>query len=156
MTTAWESHIARSSFAFLLTSVTAAAISPVRAQCPDTGYFVTIDRKPVRSDGSANLLELLTRNVSPFRLGLLGASPDDHPVVVIDGVLVSDGARAIATLSSHTVDSVTILRPTAAVARLGARGAHGAILVTTRSGRAASPLSVSKDGSCIPRNPNAR
>jgi TonB-linked SusC/RagA family outer membrane protein len=51
------------------------------------------------------------------------------PVVIIDGV-----PRDITTLDFASIESVTVLKDATAMAMLGARGANGAILITTKKG----------------------
>ena len=50
-------------------------------------------------------------------------------------VLVDGQERDFAVLSSHEVESITVLKDAAAAALYGARGANGVILVTTKKGK---------------------
>ena len=145
MTTATEWRSTRSGVALLLALVALAATRPVHPQCPDTGRLVIINRKAVPSKGAENLLDLLGRHVSPFRLGLQTASSDARPAVLIDGVLTSSGLETIASLPSRDVDSVIVLRPPDAVSRLGVRGAS------------AVPFSLLPPGAlkCLPGSPSS-
>ncbi|TWI82506.1 TonB-dependent receptor [Chitinophaga japonensis] len=56
------------------------------------------------------------------------------PIVMVDGV-----ERPMDYVDPNDVESVTILKDAAATAVLGMRGANGAILVTTRRGKAGTP-----------------
>lgn len=53
------------------------------------------------------------------------------PVIVIDGVVAS-----LSTFDLEEIESVTVLKDALATAMLGVRGSNGAILVTTKKGRA--------------------
>lgn len=155
MTTATEWRSTRSGVALLLALVALAATRPVHPQCPDTGRLVIINRKAVPSKGAENLLDLLGRHVSPFRLGLQTASSDARPAVLIDGVLTSSGLETIASLPSRDVDSVIVLRPPDAVSRLGVRGGSGAIVVTTRRGGPGTETGVRGHRACLLKKPNS-
>ena len=56
------------------------------------------------------------------------------PIVMVDGV-----ERSMDYVDPNDVESVTILKDAAATAVLGMRGANGAILVTTKRGKASTP-----------------
>lgn len=56
------------------------------------------------------------------------------PIVMVDGV-----ERSMDYVDANDVESVTILKDAAATAVLGMRGANGAILVTTKRGKAGTP-----------------
>lgn len=68
------------------------------------------------------------------------------PVVVVDGVRVTDGAEILGLLRPSEVERLEILRGAAAGWEFGSSGSAGAILVTTRSGDVAS----SSGGTRIP------
>ncbi|QNL51010.1 TonB-dependent receptor [Olivibacter sp. SDN3] len=57
-----------------------------------------------------------------------------NPIIMVDGV-----ERSMDYLDPNDVESVTILKDAAATAVLGMRGANGAVLVTTKRGKAGKP-----------------
>ncbi len=73
-------------------------------------------------------------------LSTLGANQE--PLVVVDGIAGAD----LNTVDPSDIESMTILKDASAAAIYGTRGANGVILVTTRTGSAAQPLSVQYNG----------
>ncbi|PSL49892.1 TonB-linked SusC/RagA family outer membrane protein [Chitinophaga niastensis] len=56
------------------------------------------------------------------------------PIVMVDGI-----ERSMSYLDPNDIESLTILKDAAATAVLGMRGANGAVLVTTKRGKAGAP-----------------
>lgn len=69
------------------------------------------------------------------------------PVVVVDGVRVSDAAEVLGSLQPSEVDRLEILRGSAGGWAYGSSGAAGAILVTTRRGAADAAPRAAEGGS---------
>lgn len=78
--------------------------------------------------------------------GLNSVNASNDPLVVIDGVIVSnnnlsgDGIAssslsALSTINSNDIESVTVLKDAGATAVYGARGANGVILISTKRGK---------------------
>jgi TonB-linked SusC/RagA family outer membrane protein len=55
------------------------------------------------------------------------------PIIIIDGVVTN-----LTTFDLEEIESITVLKDGLATAMLGVRGAHGAILVTTKKGKASN------------------
>lgn len=102
----------------------------------DAVYSSEIGRIPVTS----------FRNTLPGRLaglysvqasGLPGADGatlslrGQPPIIIIDGVVTN-----LSTFDLEEIESITVLKDGLSTAMLGVRGAHGAILVTTKKGKA--------------------
>ncbi len=103
----------------------------------DAVYSTDILKYPITSFSNAltgRLAGLFTLQSS----GTPGADNASHtlrgqtPIVVIDGVVAN-----LSIFDLEEIESVTVLKDALATAMLGVRGAHGAILVTTKKGRAA-------------------
>lgn len=67
-------------------------------------------------------------------------------------VLIDGQERDFGILSSHEVESITVLKDAAALALYGMRAANGAILITTREGKQGKPQ-VELTAQLIARNP---
>lgn len=102
----------------------------------DAVYNAQIGRIPVtsfRNTLSGRLAGLHTMQLSGLP-GADGASlllRGQAPVILIDGVVAN-----LTTFDLEEIESVTVLKDAVANAMLGARGGHGAILITTRKGKA--------------------
>jgi TonB-linked SusC/RagA family outer membrane protein len=98
-------------------------------------YNAEITRIPVNSFSNAltgRLAGLYTLQASGLP-GADGASMSlrgQTPIILIDGVVTS-----LTTFDLEEIESVTVLKDALATAMLGSRGAHGAILVTTKKGQ---------------------
>ena len=97
-------------------------------------HRVIVDGEEVVTVGHENLLELLRRKATAYRLGEQ-APADEQPLVVVDGITMMDGALALASIRAFHVASVSLLRQTEAVPVYGPRARKGAIIVNTRRGR---------------------
>ncbi|NLR61727.1 TonB-dependent receptor [Chitinophaga polysaccharea] len=73
-------------------------------------------------------------DASTFYIRGVATLNNASPIVMVDGV-----ERPMDYVDPNDVESVTILKDAAATAVLGMRGANGAVLVTTRRGRAGAP-----------------
>jgi TonB-dependent starch-binding outer membrane protein SusC len=79
----------------------------------------------------------------------LGASND--PLIVVDGVPLDNGGVAgnrnpLNIINPNDIESMTVLKDASATAIYGSRAAGGVILITTKKGQGAAPLSVSYNG----------
>ncbi len=68
-------------------------------------------------------------------------SANNNPLVVIDGVPVSDNANAgmsnpLGNINPNDIESFTILKDASSAAIYGSRGANGVIIITTKKGKA--------------------
>jgi TonB-linked SusC/RagA family outer membrane protein len=113
-------------------------------------YYTADAEKSLAATGVVYTQSLVRVPASDIQLGLIGLVPGLQigqnsgnpgiedirmslrgrtPVVVIDGV-----PRNITTLDLESIESVTVLKDAPSTAMLGARGANGAILITTKKG----------------------
>ncbi len=74
--------------------------------------------------------------------GLSTLGVNQEPLIVIDGIAGAD----LNTVDPNDIESMTVLKDASAAAIYGTRGANGVILVTTRTGTGAQPLSVQYNG----------
>ncbi len=89
-----------------------------------------VNGERVPTAGAQDLLQLLRRKVTGQQIG--EGSYRGGPLVLVDGVTMSDGVRSLAGLSVIEVVSVDVLRPVEAAARYGQAAGNGAIVVQTR------------------------
>ncbi|MGH7551930.1 MAG: hypothetical protein ACREMQ_02755 [Longimicrobiales bacterium] len=111
---------------------TSATPSPADAGPSD---YVIVDGKAVPATGNS-LLEVLRGAVTPHRLALHADSPEEEPLVVLNGAVVSGAFRRLAEIAPRDVRRVATLRSAEAYQRYGPRAYRGAIIVETRDGRA--------------------
>jgi hypothetical protein len=97
---------------------------------------VIVNGEAVSTAGTQNLLEVLRRKATAFRLGEQ-RPPDETPLVLVDGTAMTDGVRALAGIPATDVASVSFLRASDAVPRYGRTANHGAIIIQTRIPEAA-------------------
>jgi TonB-linked SusC/RagA family outer membrane protein len=75
-----------------------------------------------------------------IRIRGTGTTGNSNPLYVVDGVPVSDptetGAGGISFLNPSDIESIDILKGASAAAIYGAQAANGAVIITTKSGRA--------------------
>lgn len=83
-------------------------------------------------------------NSSPsFRIRGVGSiNSSTSPLIVVDGVPYEGGWNNI---NPNDVESITVLKDAASTAIYGARGGNGVVLLTTKSGKKGSKLSVVLD-----------
>jgi len=106
-----------------------------QSPCVSAHNQVVIDRSIVRTDGASDVLQLLGRQLTARRLLRVALTPDREPYIMIDGVGVAGGIQRLAEVHVGDVVQVVTLRPIDGALRFGTKGQHGAILVTTKSGR---------------------
>jgi TonB-dependent SusC/RagA subfamily outer membrane receptor len=74
---------------------------------------------------------------SPYTLRLRGTAMGTEPMIVIDGKPLENGG--LQTVNPNTIESITILKDTSAVAIYGPLAKDGVILITTKKGFKAQP-----------------
>lgn len=89
-------------------------------------------------------------NIS-VRIRGIGTNGDAEPLYIIDGLPMSGSGTDF--LSSNDIESIEVLKDAASSAIYGARGANGVILITTKSGRKNSKMTVTYDGYYGVQNP---
>lgn len=90
------------------------------------------------------------------RIRGVGTLNDASPLFVVDGVLLRD-ASDINYLNDEDIESMEVLKDASATAIYGARGANGVVIITTKSGKSATPqidLNVSYGLQTIPKRVN--
>lgn len=85
------------------------------------------------------------------RIRGIGTNGDAEPLYIIDGLPMSGSGTDF--LSSNDIESIEVLKDAASSAIYGARGANGVILITTKSGRKNSKMTVTYDGYYGVQNP---
>jgi len=95
---------------------------------------VMIDGDTVSVHSARTVMDLLESRVARFRFSAnaLGRTP----LVVVDDVQLIEGLGALSGMRAMDVQRIRILWPTEAAFRYGSAGGNGAIVVTTRTGRA--------------------
>jgi TonB-linked SusC/RagA family outer membrane protein len=88
----------------------------------------------------------------------LNASND--PLIIIDGVPISNNnvsgsSNILSFVNPNDIETFTILKDASATAIYGSRASNGVILITTKKGKAGTPLTVSYDGNVSAANPIA-
>lgn len=89
-------------------------------------------------------------NIS-MRIRGAGTNGDAEPLYIIDGLPMSGAGTDF--LSSNDIESVEILKDAASCAIYGARGANGVVLITTKTGKTNSKMTVTYDGYYGVQNP---
>ncbi len=116
-----------------------------------TGSSSVVSGRQLRNAPVANFTNALTgRLAGLYTLQSSGAPGSDvasltlrgqTPIIIIDGVVTNLSTVAgglvtnLFTLSLEEIESVTVLKDALSLAMLGVRGAHGAVVVTTKKGR---------------------
>lgn len=80
-----------------------------------------------------------------------GTNGDAEPLYIIDGLPMSGAGTDF--LNSNDIASIEVLKDAASCAIYGARGANGVVLITTKTGRTDTKMSVSYDGFYGIQNP---
>ncbi len=72
-----------------------------------------------------------------FNVRIRGATSleGQPPLVVIDGVVIDDFDRAMASVNPNDIESYDVLKDASAAAIYGSRGANGVLIVTTKKGK---------------------
>jgi TonB-linked SusC/RagA family outer membrane protein len=86
-----------------------------------------------------------------IRIRGIGTNGDAEPLYIIDGLPMSGSGTDF--LNSSDVESIEVLKDAASSAIYGARGANGVILITTKSGKKDTKMTVSYDGYYGVQNP---
>ncbi len=73
-----------------------------------------------------------------------GTNGDAEPLYIIDGLPMSGAGTDF--LNAGDIESIEVLKDAASAAIYGARGANGVVLITTKTGRTDTRLTVSYDG----------
>ncbi|MVZ65444.1 SusC/RagA family TonB-linked outer membrane protein [Sphingobacterium sp. DK4209] len=76
-------------------------------------------------------------NGSTIRVRGLSTLNDNNPLVVVDGVVRSDG---FGNIDPNEVENISVLKDASAAAVYGARAANGVILITTKRGKVGKPV----------------
>ncbi|HSL71958.1 MAG TPA: hypothetical protein VK864_17040 [Longimicrobiales bacterium] len=97
-----------------------------------TARTLLVNGKAVSSQ-NRNLAEVLMGAAAPHRIGAYAMTRGEEPLVVIDGIVMADGLRAVAAVPAFQVANVEILRMAEAVPRFGSLARNGAIVVRTRA-----------------------
>lgn len=97
--------------------------------------------------GTSPALIIQQRNMEPggaMNLNIRGINSmrDNSPLVIIDGVAGGN----INLLNPADIESISILKDAGAAAIYGSRSANGVILITTKTGRKNTPVSVTYNG----------
>jgi iron complex outermembrane receptor protein len=66
--------------------------------------------------------------------GTTTAEPSGEPLLVIDGMPVSEGqvSNTLRSLDPHQIESVKVLKDVSSTSSYGMRGAHGVVLITMK------------------------
>lgn len=91
--------------------------------------------------------------------GLNSLSGNNQPLWVVDGIPISDGvpeqpnewggtdySGAASDINPDDIESISVLKGANAAALYGSRAQNGAIIVTTKKGKAGQPLSIEYNG----------
>ena len=73
-----------------------------------------------------------------------GTNGDAEPLYIIDGLPMSGAGTDF--LNASDIESIEVLKDAASAAIYGARGANGVVLITTKTGRTDTRLTVTYDG----------
>jgi len=87
----------------------------------------------VAADPPGSVLDLLSREVTPLRLGVSAERAVDEPLVVVDGNWM-DRVSRLRDIPAFHVRAITVLTPGQAVPAYGPRARRGAIVVNTKRG----------------------
>ena len=129
----------------------AASSAPAAARTgADTTVSTRLDAPPTEEQRYASVEELLNGRIAglmvfrnndgtvSMRVRGLGPSFNDaEPLLVVDGMMMSTASQAdmMASLGSMQIKQIAVLKDIAATSIYGNRGAHGVVLITTRSSR---------------------
>lgn len=112
----------------------------------------TLDSEELLAGKSTNFVDALQGKISGVSISSGGGSPNsasqmiirsissinpsanNEPLFVIDGMQVSGGASAAASINPNDIENVTVLKGAAASALYGQEAANGAVMITTKSG----------------------
>ena len=106
--------------------------------------------KPVRIEqalqGQVAGVQITTQSGSPgsrsdIRIRGISTNGDNQPLILVDGNVIED----LSVVNPADIESINVLKD-ATAGIYGVRAANGVILITTKTGRKATPLSVEYDG----------
>ena len=111
-----------------------------------------VDMKEARKVQSASVVDQIQGRVAGVTVASVSGAPgatasikirgsstfsgNDGPIYIIDGVIIGSAA---ADFNPNDIESVTILKDAAATALYGSRGMNGAVVITTKRGKAGVP-----------------
>ena len=117
-----------------------------------TGSVYSVKGEDLVKNPSANALQALQGKVPGVQVSSFSGNPGESPVVrirgiatflggaspvfVVDGVILDD----ISFLNSGDIESIEVLKDASATAIYGTRGANGVIMITTKKGKAGTPI----------------
>jgi TonB-dependent SusC/RagA subfamily outer membrane receptor len=116
-----------------------------------TGSVVTIEKKDLLFNSSANLAQALQGKLAGVTIGNdnspggeamirirgFGSPVDSSPLLVMDGVVVHGN---LSTLNPNDIQSVSVLKDGVASAVYGSRGSNGVVIITTKNGVYGKPV----------------
>ncbi|MGB1410101.1 MAG: SusC/RagA family TonB-linked outer membrane protein [Flavobacteriaceae bacterium] len=106
--------------------------------------------KPVRIEqalqGQVAGVQITTQSGSPgsrsdIRIRGISTNGDNQPLILVDGNVIED----LSVVNPSDIESINVLKD-ATAGIYGVRAANGVILITTKTGRKATPLSIEYDG----------
>lgn len=106
--------------------------------------------KPVRIEqalqGQVAGVQITTQSGSPgsrsdIRIRGISTNGDNQPLILVDGNVIED----LSVVNPADIESINVLKD-ATAGIYGVRAANGVILITTKTGRKATPLSIEYDG----------
>jgi TonB-dependent SusC/RagA subfamily outer membrane receptor len=134
-----------------IAACTASGNPPPETTSPGTAAVSTV--VPSENDARVTRVEDLLRGVPGLEVtrmsngnyqlrirgprSIRGNPTDDNPLVVIDGVPISNESigSALADLSPRDVARIEVLKDAGATSMYGSRGANGVIVITTKRAR---------------------
>ncbi len=139
----------------------------VQKKSDATGSVVAIGTKDFNKGSITNPSGLITGKVAGVQVTSNSGAPggaatirirggsslnaNNNPLIVIDGVVTSgeggSGSRsALNALNPNDIETFTVLKDASATAIYGSRASNGVILITTKKGKAGSPLRIEYQG----------
>ncbi|SMO41762.1 TonB-linked outer membrane protein, SusC/RagA family [Saccharicrinis carchari] len=113
-----------------------------------------VNAEELTRDKQSNFVDALQGRVAGVEISGAGGSPSansqivirgvssidpgmgNEPIFILNGMHVSGGASKAAEINPNDIENVTILKGAAAAALYGSEAANGAIMITTKSGKA--------------------
>ncbi|MCT4590231.1 MAG: SusC/RagA family TonB-linked outer membrane protein [Carboxylicivirga sp.] len=114
----------------------------------------SVDAQKITNDKQNNFVNSLQGRVAGVEVSAAGGSPNaasqilirgassidpsmnNEPIFILNGMHVAGGAAKAAEINPEDIENVTILKGAAAAALYGSEAANGAIMITTKSGKA--------------------
>lgn len=131
-----------------------------------TGSVVAVDSKDFNKGAITSPQELLVGKSAGVVITTAGGAPgsgatirirggsslnaSNDPLIIIDGVPldnnnVAGSSNFLAFVNPNDIETFTVLKDASATAIYGSRASNGVILITTKKGKAGSPLRISYD-----------